>query len=78
MEVLMQSPTGKTNGVRLSIEGLEGRETPSSFTLNIGDSAHASAVLTMQTGADANGAIVGHAAPQSGVDGTIPLGTANQ
>ena len=50
----------------------------SSFTLNIGDGAHASAVLTMVTGPSASGSIVGHAAPQSGVSGTIILGTGNQ
>lgn len=74
----MESRIGKTNRVRLAVEGLEGRETPSSFTINIGDGDHAKAVLTMETGPGASGAIVGQAADPSGVQGTILLGTANQ
>jgi hypothetical protein len=74
----MDSRIGMKNRVRLAIESLEERDTPSSLSLNIGDGVQASAVLTMETGPSANGAIVGHAAPQSGVSGTIDLGTANK
>jgi hypothetical protein len=74
----MQSCFGMKNRVRLAIEHLEQRETPASLTHSLGDGAHAAADLTMDTGPYASGAIVGHAAPQSGVAGTIFLGTANQ
>ena len=52
--------------------------TPSTLTVSLGDGTVAAATLTLATGAGATGAIVGHAAAQSGVDGTILLGTANQ
>jgi hypothetical protein len=74
----MESRIDMKNRTRLQIETLEGRDTPSSLSFSIGDGVHAAAVLTMETGADASGSIVGHAAPQSGVAGTISLGTANQ
>lgn len=67
-----------SNRTRLQIESLEMRDNPSTLTVGLGDGAHADATLTMETGAGAHGAIVGHAAPQSGVAGTILLGTANQ
>lgn len=67
-----------SNRTRLQIESLEMRDNPSTLTHSLGDGAHADATLTLETGAGASGAIVGHAAPQSGVAGTILLGTANQ
>jgi hypothetical protein len=67
-----------SNRTRLGIECLEQRDTPSTLVVGLGDGAHAAATLTLETGAGASGAIVGHAAPQSGVGGTIVLGTANQ
>ena len=67
-----------SNRSRLVVESLEERDTPSSLTVSLGDGAIADATLTLETGAGASGAIVGHAASQSGVDGTIALGTANQ
>ena len=68
-----------SNCVRLVVERLEERDTPSSLSVSLGNGAIADAILTMETGAPgASGSIVGHAAPQSGVDGTILLGTANQ
>ena len=63
---------------RLMVESLEWRDNPSTLVVNLGDGAHADAVLTLERGAGASGAIVGHAAPQSGVSGTIFLGTANR
>jgi len=67
-----------SNRTRLQFESLEMRDNPSTLTANLGDGAVADATLTLETGAGASGAIVGHAAPQSGVVGTIALGTANQ
>jgi hypothetical protein len=67
-----------SNRSRLVVESLEGRDTPSTLSVSIGDGAIADATLKLETGAGASGAIVGHAAPQSGVGGVIPLGTANQ
>jgi hypothetical protein len=65
--------------VRLAVECLEERDTPSTLTVSLGDGAHTSAILTMETGAPgASGSIVGHAAEPSGVSGTIVLGTANK
>lgn len=66
--------------VRLEVESLEGREAPSSLlSVSLGNGTITDATLTMQTGAPgASGSIVGHAAPQSGVSGTIVLGTANK
>lgn len=63
---------------RLGVECLEQRDTPSSLSVSLGNGTVANATLTLETGAAASGAIVGHAAPQSGVAGTILLGTANQ
>jgi hypothetical protein len=74
----MEPRNTPSNRTRLMVESLEGRDTPSTLVVNLGDGGHASAILTIQTGAGAGGAIVGHAAPQSGVSGTILLGTANQ
>ena len=66
------------NRSRLVVESLEERDTPSSLTVSLGDGTIAAATLTLETGPAASGAIDGHAAPQSGVDGTIFLGTANK
>ena len=74
----MEPRNALSNRSRLMVESLEERDNPSTLVVNIGDGAHANATLTMQTGAGASGAIVGHAAPQSGVSGTIFLGTANK
>ena len=74
----MASRIGMKNRARLEIETLEERDTPSSLSLSIGDGIQAAAVLSLETGADASGAIVGHAAAQSVVSGTIVLGTGNQ
>ena len=74
----MEPRNALSNRSRLVVESLEERDTPSTLVVNLGDGAHADAVLTLQTGPGASGAIVGHAAPQSGVSGTILLGTANQ
>ena len=74
----MKSRIGMKNRARLELETLEERDTPSSLTLSIGDGVYASADLTMETGPGASGSIVGHAAPQSGVTGTIFLDTANK
>ena len=75
----MEPRNALSNRSRLVVESLEERDTPSTLVVNLGDGAHAAAVLTLETGAPgASGAIVGHAAPQSGVSGTILLGTANQ
>jgi hypothetical protein len=63
---------------RLEVETLEQRDTPSSLSVSLGNGTVADANLTMETGPGAFGSIVGHAAPQSGVSGTILLGTANQ
>jgi hypothetical protein len=78
MEIPMVSSISMKNRVRLAIENLEGRDTPSTLSVNLGDGAYAAAVLSMETGPGASGAIDGHAASQSGVSGTILLGTANQ
>ena len=68
-----------SNRIRLVVERLEERDTPSTLTVHLGNGVIADATLTLETGAPgASGSIVGHAAPQSGVDGTILLGTANQ
>jgi hypothetical protein len=65
--------------VRLEVESMEQRDTPSTLVVNLGNGALADAVLTMVTGAPgASGTIVGHAAPQSGVGGTIILGSGRQ
>jgi hypothetical protein len=64
--------------VHLNVESLEQRDTPSSLSVSLGNGSIADATLTLETGPGAFGAIVGHAAPQSGVSGTILLGTANQ
>jgi hypothetical protein len=75
----MEPRNALSNRSRLVVESLEQRDTPSTLTVSLGDGAHADAALTLETGAPgASGAIVGHAAPQSGVSGTIVLGTANQ
>ena len=75
----MEPRKSLSNRIRLVVERLEERDTPSSLSVNLGNGTIADAVLTMNTGAPgASGAIVGHAAPQSGVDGTIVLGTANR
>ncbi len=74
----MEPRNALSNRSRLVVESLEERDTPSSLTVSLGDGAIADATLTLETGAGASGAIVGHAAPQSGVSGTILLGTANQ
>jgi hypothetical protein len=66
------------NRTRLVVESLEERDSPSSLTVSLGDGTIADAALTLETGAAASGAILGHAAQQSGVSGTIALGTANQ
>ena len=68
----------KTQSCRLGVERLEERETPSTLNVSLGNGSIADATLTLETGPGASGAIVGHAAPQSGVSGTILLGTANQ
>jgi hypothetical protein len=78
LEVPMNLYSGKSRSVRLAVERLEERDTPSTLSVNLGNGAIADAVLTLETGAGASGAIVGHAAPESGVAGTISLGTANQ
>ena len=67
-----------SNRSRLTVESLEVRDTPSTLTVGLGDGAVTAATLTLETGAGASGANDGHAAPQSGVSGTILLGTANQ
>jgi len=74
----MDSSISMKNRVRLAIEDLEERSTPSTLTVDLGDGVQTSAVLSMETGAAASGAIIGHAAAPSGVAGTIYLGTANQ
>ena len=74
----MEPRNALSNRSRLVVESLEERDTPSSLTVSLGDGTIAGATLTLETGAGASGAIVGHAAPQSGVSGTILLGTANQ
>ena len=74
----MEPRNALSNRSRLMVESLEQRDNPSTLVVNLGDGAHADAVLTLETGASASGAIVGHAAQQSGVSGTILLGTANQ
>ena len=74
----MESRNVLSNRSRLMVESLEVRDTPSTLTVGIGNGTITDATLTLETGAGASGAIVGHAAPQSGVAGTIPLGTANQ
>jgi hypothetical protein len=74
----MESRNALSNRSRLMFESLEGRDTPSTLTVSLGNGSVADATLTLVTGATASGAIVGHAAPQSGVNGTILLGTANQ
>ena len=74
----MEVQSRKSRPVRLALERLEERDTPSTLTVSLGDGAHASAILTMETGPSARGAIVGHAAEPSGVSGTIVLGTDNQ
>ena len=74
----MQPRNALSNRSRLGVESLECRETPSTLIVSLGNGAIADATLTLTTGAGASGAIVGHAAPQSGVSGTILLGTANQ
>ena len=75
----MEPRNALSNRSRLMVESLEQRDTPSTLVVHLGDGAHADAVLTMETGAPgASGAIVGHAAPQSGVGGIIVLGTANK
>jgi hypothetical protein len=63
---------------RLVVESLEERDTPSTLTVTLGDGTVTDATLTLARGPGASGAIVGHAAAQSGVSGTILLGTANQ
>jgi len=74
----MEPRNALSNRSHLMVESLEQRDNPSTLVVHLGDGAHADAVLTLKTGASASGAIVGHAAPQSGVSGTILLGTANQ
>jgi hypothetical protein len=74
----MEPRNALSNRSRLGVESLEARDTPSTLTVSLGDGAIANATLTLETGAGASGAIVGHAASQSGVSGTILLGTANQ
>jgi hypothetical protein len=74
----MEPRNALSNRSRLVIESLEDRDTPSTLTVSLGDGNIAAATLTLETGAGAHGAIVGHAAEQSGVAGTISLGTANQ
>jgi hypothetical protein len=67
-----------SNRSRLVVESLEERDSPSTLTVGLGDGTVTAATLTLETGPGASGAIVGHAAPQSGVSGTILLGTANR
>jgi hypothetical protein len=74
----MKLHSGKSRSVRLGVECLEERDTPSTLSVGLGDGDNASAILTMETGPSASGAIVGHAAEPSGVAGTIVLGTANR
>jgi hypothetical protein len=74
----MELRNALSNRTRLGVESLEVRDTPSTLTVSLGNGSITDATLTLQTGAGASGAIVGHAAPQSGVAGTILLGTANQ
>jgi hypothetical protein len=74
----MEPHRRKSHRVHLEIESLERRNTPSSLTVSLGNGTIADATLSLETGPGASGAIVGHAAPQSGVSGTILLGTANQ
>ena len=74
----MQPRSALSNRTRLGVESLEQRDTPSSLTVGLGNGTVTDATLTLETGPSASGAIVGHAAPQSGVGGTIFLGTANK
>jgi hypothetical protein len=74
----MQPRNALSNRTRLGVESLEERDTPSSLAVSLGDGTIAAATLTLETGPGASGAILGHAAPQSGVSGTILLGTANK
>jgi len=74
----VESRNALSNRSRLGVESLEGRDTPSTRSVSLGNGTVTAATLTLETGPGASGAIVGHAAPQSGVSGTLLLGTANQ
>ena len=74
----MQPRNALSNRSRLGVESLEERDAPSSLTVSLGNGTVTDATLTLETGPGAHGAIVGHAAEQSGVSGTIFLGTANK
>jgi hypothetical protein len=74
----MEPRNALSNRSRLGVESLEQRDTPSTLVVSLGNGTITDATLTLETGAGAHGAIVGHAAPQSGVGGTIVLGTANK
>ena len=75
----MEPRNALSNRSRLVVECLELRDTPATLVVSLGNGTITDATLTMQTGAPgASGAIVGHAAPQSGVGGTIVLGSGRQ
>ena len=77
----MEPRNSLSKRVRLAVERLEERDTPSSFTVNLGNGTVTGpdAILTMNTGVPgAYGLIDGHAAAPSGIVGQIVLGTDNR